>query len=149
MPASFTFTLIGADGVATTSTAATPSQLAGADAFRDFKLGIDGDLELFEGDFAPVSGPAGVASDLAATLQTFTGEWFLDVELGIPRSILGAKFNKGRFEQIFREAILARPGVDRLTSLDVTFEARELRVKFRATTDFGEIIEATLTETGG
>lgn len=150
MPASFVFTLISPDGTVATSLSPSSAAIAGQDAFRDFATDpATGDLETVEGDFPAVAGAAGVASDLQSRLQTFTQEWFLNPDMGVPRSILGSKFQKGRIEQIYRTEILACPGVAALTSLVVAFAGRTLSITFRVTTDFGEIIEATLTNTGG
>lgn len=148
MPVSFSFSLIDPTVPGATQPV-TPSATSGASAERDFRLApASDDLELVEGDLPMVVGAEGVASDLRSRLQTFTSEWFLDLDLGIPRAILGSKFQKGRIEQVYREAILETPGVGSLEALSISFEKRELRVAFRVVTDFGEIIEAVLNDTG-
>ncbi|MFZ5440451.1 MAG: hypothetical protein ACOZQL_10605 [Myxococcota bacterium] len=132
--------------VITPDAGATGAELAGATALRDFALDTSGDLALVEGDFVPLAGAAAVASDLEAALRTWAGEWFLDTSLGLSRDILGAKFNRGRIEDLFRGKIRSRPGVGTITSLAARLDGRTLIVQFRVTTDFAAVIEATLTE---
>lgn len=147
MPASFSFTLISTTTGATVPATAPFGAVAGADAVRDFRLdATTGDLVLDEnGDLQVITGAEGVASDIAARLQTFAGECFLDLGLGLPyfEEILG-KHPLPRIEEIFRQAILETPGVAGLESFSVTKTGRALGVAFRASTDFSTIIDATL-----
>ena len=147
MPASFSFTLISTSTGSTVPANAPFGAIAGADAVRDFRLdAITGDLVLDEnGDLQVISGAEGVASDIASRLQTFAGEVFLDLGIGLPyfEEILG-KHPFPRIEEIFRNAILETPGVAGLESFSVTKTGRALAVSFRASTDFSTIIDATL-----
>lgn len=147
MPASFSFTLITTSTGVSIPANAPFGSIAGADAVRDFRLdATTGDLVLdANGDLQVISGAEGVASDVAARLQTFAREWFLDLGIGLPyfEEIFGKK-PIPRIEEIFREAILETPGVAGLESFSVTKTGRALSVAFRASTDFSTIIDATL-----
>lgn len=146
MPASFAFTLISTSTGATVPTTAPFGAVAGADAVRDFRLDpVTLDLVLSEGDLQVISGAEGVASDIASRLQTFRGECFLDLGLGLPyfEEILG-KHPLPRIEEIFRAAILETPGVAGLEAFTLQKNGRALSLAFRVSTDFATIIDATL-----
>lgn len=100
---------------------------------------------LVEGDLQTVAGAEGVASDIASRLQTFRGECFLNTALGIDYfgEVLG-KVPVPRVEEILRAAILETPGVAGLDAFSILKSGRSLVVSFRASTDFGEIIDASL-----
>jgi len=142
MPVSFSFT------VSDQATSQSPAELspgaeAGLAAGRDFRLDANEDLALEEGDFVLVAGAEGIASDLKARLQTFLGEWFLDTSIGLPyfTEIFG-KTPVPRLETIFREQILATPGVASIEVLRLQKSGRTLTLTFRVLTDFGALIDA-------
>lgn len=146
MPASFAFTLISTSTGATVPVTAPFGAVAGADAVRDFRLDpVTLDLVLTEGDLQVISGAEGVASDIASRLQTFRGECFLDLGLGLPyfEEILG-KHPLPRVEEIFRAAILETPGVAGIEAFTLQKTGRSLSLAFRVSTDFATIIDATL-----
>jgi len=146
MPASFAFTLTSTASGTAIPAAAPFGAVAGSEAVRDLRLDpATGDLALADGDFQVVSGAEGVASDLAARLQTFRGECFLNAGLGLPyfEEIFG-KTPLARVEAIYREEILGTPGVADLLSFRVQKNGRTLQIDFRVSTDFSEIIDATL-----
>ena len=145
MAISFSFSVVSALG----ATSATPSAAgaeAGALAARDFALDGNGNLLLVNGDLVMLTGADAVASDLQSRLQTFQGEVLLDSRIGLPwaTEILG-KQSIARVGDLLRAAILETPGVATLDAFEMSRSSdRQLRVGFRVTTDFGEIIEATL-----
>ncbi|MCC6178804.1 MAG: hypothetical protein WAZ94_15290 [Phycisphaerales bacterium] len=147
---SFNWTLTitpATQGSATTSAGAE----AGASASRDFAIdSATGDLLLVDGDLVMLAGVDGIASDLRSRLQTFAGEYFLDTNLGLPyfTEIFG-KPKQVRLEEIFRAAILETPGVSGLEALRVEASGRTLSITFRATTDLGQLISASLQATPG
>lgn len=145
---SFTFSLLPVTGSTPSAELAAGAE-AGLAGFRDFRLDAQGDLSLEEGDMVLISGAEGVASDLGARLQTFAGEWFLDGNLGMPylQQVFG-KQPLPRIEELFRRAILETPGVSRIERLAVTKVGRELRVAFRALTDFSTLIDGALAVGG-
>jgi hypothetical protein len=141
MPVSFSWSL-------SLDTPLTPTAAPASvdSAFRDFALGPDDDLLLSGGDLVPVSGVEGIASDLRSRLQTFIGECFLDVGLGIPwlQKVLGRKPSPGELSAIFREAILGTPGVATVDSLDTSTAGRTLSIRFKARTATGAALSAAL-----
>lgn len=106
----------------------------------DFQLDDDGDL-LIDSDIYFTSGLAAVAQGIQIRLKSSRGEWFLDIEDGVPyyQDILGQKFNEIKIRTAFRDAILAAPGVNELTTLEVEFDrqTRELDVSWKVVTTFG------------
>ena len=129
----------------------TPGSEAGATATRDFAIDpATGDFLLVDGDLVMLTGAEGIASDLRSRLQTFAGEYFLDTSLGLPyfTEIFG-KPKPIRLEEIFRKAILETPGVSGVDALRVEVVGRTLNVTFRASTDLGQLISASLQATPG
>jgi hypothetical protein len=127
--------------------ALTPDQLAGASAYRDLALDDDGDLYLDEnGDLAGVSGVDGIASDLRSRLQTFLGEYTWNTAIGLPwlQEILGERPPRSRIEELVRTEALKTPGVISIDDFTATGSGRTLAVTFRASTDLGQVITASL-----
>lgn len=95
-----------------------------------------------------------VAIGIRSRLLLFAGEWFLDLDAGIPylpsvdgsnavperAAILGQRFDETKTRAAFRREILSVPGVISLPLLLVTFTgaARRLAVTWRAQTSFGD-----------
>jgi hypothetical protein len=108
-------------------------------------------------DLALTSGVAGVMQAVRIRLATIAGEWFLDLDLGIPlfervgvstaRAIFGQKFDQTKAANEFRKAILSTPGIVSVTSLEVTFDGktRAMTVIWGAQTAFGDTPVDTLT----
>lgn len=66
-----------------------------------------------------------VAQKLYIMLRTFQGEWFLDIDHGIPylQQILGQKTSREAVDLIFQQKILAEDGVQELVSFRSTLSA--------------------------
>jgi hypothetical protein len=77
-------------------------------------------------------------------LNTFRGEWFLDLRVGMPyyTDILTKNPDWGRVRSLFRAAILDDPQVADVVQLDLSLDGatRELTVTFRATLADGTIL---------
>lgn len=141
-----TWTLIP-DTVTATATTGVGSFTPG----RDYLLDIDGDVDLSTGDIRFTTGLEAVAQDLYIALRMYKGEWFLNLEIGVPYlpndvvaesdALLGQKFSALKSRAAFRAAIMSVEGVEEITSLAVTFDAstRELTVSFKVTTVAGTI----------
>ncbi len=102
---------------------------------------LTGDLYLSDGDLVLSSGDDSILQAIRSRLQFFAGEWFADLDVGLPAwdQILVKNPNLGAIQQLFRAEILATPGVYSLTelSLDYTPGSRFLTVTFRAVKDTG------------
>lgn len=104
----------------------------------------DGDIKITNNQFRLVTGQAEIRQRLIQNLKTFLEEWFLDSTIGLPYFQL--IFVKGTPTSIisdyFKNEILNTVGVTELASfdpLDLETLTRELSVKFKALTPFGEI----------
>lgn len=82
-----------------------------------------------------------VAQRLKVRLQTFLGEYFMNVEAGIPyyQRIFGKIKNKSTVDAIFQRQILEDPGVLEIVSYgsDLDNASRFLQVTFRVRTSEG------------
>jgi hypothetical protein len=100
-----------------------------------FALDAGGDL-LFQDNRICVpctSFGAAVATRLRNRLLLFQTAWFLDTSLGVPwYTILGTKPDIPAARAILRRQILSCPGVDRIETLNVSYEGatRSLLVDF-------------------
>lgn len=108
----------------------------------DLELDGDGDL-VVDRDAHFTTGLDAVAQGIRIRVQMFEGEWFLDLDTGIPyyQDILGQKFNEVKIRAAFREEILAAPGVGALLELAVTFDnaTRILSVTWKVQSSFGVV----------
>ena len=118
----------------------------------DIQLESDtGDLALIDGDLALIEGVDSIGQHLKQRLRLFLGEWFLQINTGLPyfQNIFGKNPNFVLVEALFRDTILSTPGVTELTDLrfDYTNNDRQLALEFAVTTingdlNFSDIIEA-------
>jgi hypothetical protein len=99
---------------------------------RDLLLGLDNDL-IITNDLDWSRGIAAVAQSCRIKLQMFRGEWFLDLDEGIPfwDDILGQKAEAAIAvaRQEFRAALLAIEGVLEISKLEVSFESITWQVR--------------------
>jgi len=112
-------------------------------------LDASGDVAMGPRGFAFTYGSQAVAQGILVRLKNIKGEWFLDLENGVPwfTSILGAKYNEMEVRGIILDTITKAPGVTELISLVMTFNAstRSLDIAFETRTVFGDTVSATLT----
>lgn len=109
----------------------------------DLKIGVDGDLEIKNGNLQLTSGDDAVRQHLQQRLRTFLGEWFLDLDVGVPyfQDILVKNPNVNQVDGILKQTILTTPGVVELVSFTMNSDptARTLMVEFEYTSYSGEI----------
>lgn len=117
----------------------------------DIALDAEGDIDLSTGAPRLTVELEAVAQGVANRVRMVMGEWFLNLEAGIPYfendvvaradALLGGKFSELKVRAAFRKAILAAPGVLSIESLSVSFASgvRTLRVEFRVATVAGTI----------
>lgn len=124
---------------------------------RDWLLGPDNDLVIENGDFVFAKGLDAVAQECRIAIQMFAGEWFLDLDAGIPywTEILGFKPEVAvrAAEVAFRSELLAVTDVLSIPLLNVTYnnKSRRLDVEWQVKTVLGETPVDTIadvTETG-
>ena len=85
-----------------------------------------------------------VAQRLSIRLNTYLGEWFLDVGYGVPyyQQILAKKTTKVAVDRIFQQQILSERGVRELVSFSSTFQNRRYEMSFVV-----RVLDGSLTET--
>lgn len=103
------------------------------------------------GDLAIVNGSIQLTSTLAEyvvaaiqeRLSMFAGEWYLDTREGVPYfRIVSERPDVRLLRSLFRRAVLAVPGVDDVTLLEVEFQSRtrDLLVTIDVTLTDGEVL---------
>ncbi len=124
----------------------------------DLLLDANGDLDFSSGGPVFSSGIDGVAQAIRIRLLMVAGEWFLNLDAGMPyyerpgipatKAILAQKFNPGRVTRIFRDELLDTPGVKSVETLTVAFDGRTrtLSVAWTVTTDFGDSVSDSLSK---
>jgi len=103
----------------------------------------DGDLDTTGGQLHFALGSIGVRQLLDISISTFLGEWFNNLEQGVPyfQELLGHKFRQVRALSIFRDATLtslAVTGIDKLT-VNFNTSTRKLDVDIVAITELGKV----------
>ncbi len=110
----------------------------------DIKLDDNNDIAIENNDIVLITAVDEVRQRLLENLRTFKGEWFLDLELGIPyyQDILKKNIDLNVIETILKDAILDSPGVLELLdfSLDLDDSTRQLDVNFTVRASEGEIV---------
>lgn len=96
------------------------------------------DYRIRDGKIVLSTGSDAARDRIYTALQTQLGEWFLDVDKGIPyygeNGILGGKRTEAEVAAIIRRVILQDPEVDRIVSLDI------IQDSFRRVTVTGEVL---------
>ena len=108
----------------------------------DVKLTADGELYVGPNGLEWVSGLEGVAQLVAIAINMFLGEWFLNLDKGMPwfQEILGQKDGDLALRQRLVEIALKVPGVIAVISLtiDVDNVARRASGSMAVRTEFGD-----------
>lgn len=119
------------------------------------------DLELDENNDVLIpmrhtSGLKGVAQGIKIRLLMVRGEWFLNLDVGMPYFegdgidpnivILGNRFNRDLTTALVRQTILRAPGVKAVEFISVEFEGetRALTIKYRVRVDWDDTLEDSL-----
>jgi hypothetical protein len=120
----------------------------------DLKLTVNNDLDVEDGDLVFISGTEAIAQHLLIRLRTFKGEWFRDLNIGMPylirsgseildspAAILKKNPNIAIVQTRFRQAILTTPGVIELTVFNYEWDkaTRVFTLNFRALTTEGPL----------
>lgn len=111
---------------------------------------VTGDMVRESGRFVRIGGIDSIAQDIRTALQLIAGEWFLDLTEGIPyfedesnpaaTAVLIKNPNIQALRELFRKALLARPGVLDVLQLDIQRDRnRSFALTASANTDLGEL----------
>jgi hypothetical protein len=108
----------------------------------DLALNVDSwDLVFHNNDLLLIDNAERIGQQIKITLQFWFKEWFLDTTQGIPylEHICVKNPNLQHIRQIFREAIMSVDGVDSVTELTLSVNAKEriLSVNYTANTSAG------------
>lgn len=110
----------------------------------DLLLDSNNDLVFKDGDLVFSTGIDAVVQQCRIAMQMFQGEWFLNLDAGLPywESILGQKPKVAiQAAQIYiRRELELVDGVVDITKLEVTYvrESRMLKITWQVDTEFGE-----------
>lgn len=109
------------------------------------------DLVVAAGDLQLVEDVAAIRQDVDQALGAFKGEWFLDLDEGVPYfDVVLVKNPKAELlRSAYRDRILARRGVKSLLAFEITYapDTRTLSVEWTADTDLSELPVTGSTET--
>lgn len=101
------------------------------------------DLVLQDGDIFVIDNAERVAQQIVIQLRFWYGEWFLDMQDGVPylERVLLKNPNLNHIRQIFREAIEKVPDVTKVDYVELYYDEpnRSLSVSYSAQTNFGLI----------
>ena len=101
----------------------------------------DNGVVLRNGDWAFAVDREGIQQRIGQTLRTIAGEWFLDLDYGLPyfEQILVKNPNLPSVQDIFRRALLSVKGVSSVERLNLSLDttSRTLTVSWVVLTDLG------------
>jgi len=110
----------------------------------DLKLDNNGDLDITAHKASLTSGEVAIEQAIRIRLQTFEGEHFLDIRIGIPyfSKILIKNADLDLVHGIFRQAIRQSPGITDVIDLTLIHNPanRTLEIDFQALMDDGAIL---------
>lgn len=99
------------------------------------------DIIIKDNDMLLIDNAERVAQQIKIQLLTLLGEWFLNVNHGVPylEYILVKKPNPSLIRQIFREQILSVNGVTDVSIKDLEYDVqyRKMTLEYEAATDYG------------
>lgn len=112
---------------------------------RDLKIDPStGDLVIENGDLVFVEGLSAIAQAVRSRLRLFRGEWFADLDAGVPwfQAILLKNPNLTEVRDTLRQTILGTVGIASIVAFDLTLDAatRTATLVFSAIADTGELI---------
>ncbi|QMV49886.1 MAG: baseplate sheath protein [Mu-like cryoconite phage AB09] len=109
----------------------------------DIALDATGDLLITDGALSLVDGADAVTQLLSQSYKFFAGEWFLDVDLGIPyfEKVFTKNPDPVVLDTIFKRVALNTPGILSLDSFGFQFDSkmRSLTIRLRATSTDGPV----------
>ena len=104
----------------------------------------DNGVVLRGGDWAFAEDRTGIQQRISQVLKTIAGEWFLDLDYGLPyfEQILVKNPNLPSVQDIFRRALLSVKGVSSVERLTLSLDTpnRILRVDWVVLTDLGLLV---------
>lgn len=118
----------------------------------NLKLTNSGDLAVIDGNLQTIEGDEEIAQLLKNRLLSFRGEWFLNLDLGLPyfEEILEKATSLAAIEGIYISTIIDTPGVRDVETFRLDFDPaiRQIDISFRARTSNG-VIDFNLGDSNG
>lgn len=121
----------------------------------DMKLNAAGDIDLSSGGAELVTGLDASAQNLKIAMQSFQGDWFLDLRDGLPYigRILIKNVNEGDIQSLFFRQAQRQPDVVSVDEIELTFlptsNMRRLDVDLKVTfAQSPESVAISTTTTG-
>lgn len=116
----------------------------------DLKLDLEeSDLAIENGDLVLTEGADATRQRVQQSLRSIKGEWFLDLEDGVPyfQDVLVKNPNASTVDAVLRDAILSTDGVVELTEFKLDFDVakRELFLEFECVSIDGDVLVFTET----
>jgi len=109
---------------------------------------VNDDIVFVSGQLQFSSGTQAVAQGIDQRMRSFKGEWFLDIDNGVPyyEDILGQKFSEVKVRSIYRDILENSPGVAKVLTLTANYVGanRTTDIFWQVLTVFGDTIEGTL-----
>lgn len=140
----YSFTMAESTAVAVFTDTTTNAVANNRDLSFDMTTGR---FRLVNGNLSFTQGAAAIKQGIEIRLQFFLGEWFLDTTKGMAyyQQVFVKNPSIPGVRSLFRDQILAAPGVRSVTSLDLTLNktTRRMRLDWTADTDAGEITGST------
>ncbi len=112
---------------------------------KSYSLNSDNDIYLDGGRFVLIEDGAQVAAKLRTNLLTYLGEWFLDLNTGVPyfQEIFVKPVDLANVESILKQTILTTDGVESLTTFETSFDGvlRSFAVQAQVKTIYNTVEE--------
>lgn len=110
----------------------------------DLALDASGDLDIgphLPGGIQFTTGLAAVAQKIELAITMYQGEWFMDLEAGVPyyQDVLGKKYNQATVVAAFRDVIAAVEDVTDIKTITAEYvgTTRQANVTWEVVTPFG------------
>jgi hypothetical protein len=115
----------------------------------NISLSGDNDIQIIDAGLPLVTGIEEIRQLVGQTLRSFEGDWFLDLDLGLPyfQTILQKATSVSGIEAIYLSAIGAIPGIVDILTFNLSFDPanRIMNIAFSAQTTDG-VLDFNLEE---
>ena len=119
----------------------------------DLLLDDDDELVIANGDWQLAADEPAIRQGIKVRLRFFEGEWYLDLEEGVPyfQEVLVKNPSLVAVREVFRQALAAAPGVREVLTLNVSYVSltpRTVRVDWQVQSDVGLLKGSTFRSAG-
>lgn len=122
--------------------------------YIDYKLTVDGDREIEDGDFVTVEDEFVIQQQVETNIKQSKRDWFLNLDEGIryfnsetlEDGIFGAKIITAEQEGQIQAAVENTLGIIALNTFELNLTTDTLFVEIEALTEFGEVAQTVTIE---